>query len=150
MPANHETDGIEPSGDSLLNIVELQEVNIVSSIKEHGTVRDQPSSVSTVTSSQLRASGVTTLKGVSSLVPNFYMPDYGSRLTSAVYIRGIGSRIGTPAIGMYVDNVPYYDKTAFDFNFLDVQRVDAARSAGHTLRTQHNGRTGTRHYPQSV
>ena len=133
IPANHETDGIEPSGDSLLNIVELQEVNIVSSIKEHGTVRDQPSSVSTVTSSQLRASGVTTLKGVSSLVPNFYMPDYGSRLTSAVYIRGIGSRIGTPAIGMYVDNVPYYDKTAFDFNFLDVQRVDVLRGPQATL-----------------
>ena len=35
------------------------------------------------------------------------MPDYGSSLTSALYIRGIGSRINTPAVGLYVDNIPY-------------------------------------------
>ena len=61
------------------------------------------------------------------------MPDYGSRLTSAMYIRGIGSRINTPAVGMYVDNIPYLDKSAFDFNFYDIERLDILRGPQGTL-----------------
>lgn len=75
----------------------------------------------------MQANQITTLKNVSSLVPNFFMPDYGSRLTSAIYIRGIGSRINTPAVGLYVDNIPYIDKSAFDFNFYDIERIDILR-----------------------
>ena len=36
---------------------------------------------------------VTDVKELSSLVPNLHIPDYGSRMTSSVYIRGLGSRI---------------------------------------------------------
>lgn len=120
--------------DSLGYNVELEEVSVVASPKEYGELRTQPTSVSMVSGRQLRAAGITSLKGVSSLVPNFFMPDYGSRLTSAIYIRGIGSRIGTPAIGMYVDDVPYYDKTAFDFSLADnIARVDVLRGPQSTL-----------------
>ena len=33
---------------------------------------------------------VTDVKELSSLVPNLHIPDYGSRMTSSVYIRGLG------------------------------------------------------------
>lgn len=116
-----------------LRSVQLQEVSIVSSPKENGAMGQQPASVSIIGKEQLNAARAVSMKGVSTLVPNFFMPDYGSRLTSAVYIRGIGSRIGTPAVGLYVDNVPYYDKSAFDFSFNDVERVDVLRGPQSTL-----------------
>ena len=81
----------------------------------------------------MQANRITSLKSASNIVPNFFMPDYGSRLTSAMYIRGIGSRINTPAVGLYVDNIPYLDKSAFDFNFYDIERLDILRGPQGTL-----------------
>jgi outer membrane receptor protein involved in Fe transport len=114
-------------------IVNLVGIEVVSSPKEFGDISRQPSSFSVIRSKQLSENHVTSLKGISSMVPNFYMPDYGSRLTSAVYIRGVGSRINTPAVGLYVDNIPYIDKSAFDFRFFDIERVDVLRGPQATL-----------------
>ena len=61
------------------------------------------------------------------------MPDYGSKLTSPVYIRGIGSRINSPSVGIYVDDVPYFEKAAFDFDFFDIDRVEVLRGPQGTL-----------------
>lgn len=122
----------ETEGDTLRE-VHIEEVTVVSSVKDNETLRHQPSSVSIVGAQRLGALHTTSLKGVSALVPNFFMPDYGSRLTSAIYIRGIGSRIGTPAVGMYVDNVPYYDKTSFDLSLYDVQQIEVLRGPQSTV-----------------
>ena len=61
------------------------------------------------------------------------MPDYGSKLTSPVYIRGIGSRINSPSVGLYVDNVPFFEKAAFDFDFFDIERIEILRGLLGTL-----------------
>ncbi len=116
-----------------MKVVNLSGIDIVSTPKESGTIRQQPSAVSAISRDRLEASQVASLKNVSAIVPNFFMPDYGSRLTSAVYIRGVGSRINTPAVGLYVDNVPYVDKSAFDFSFYDIERVDVLRGPQATL-----------------
>ena len=81
----------------------------------------------------MRNNAVTSVKSLSALVPNLFIPDYGSKLTTSVYIRGIGSRINTPAIGLYVDNIPFIDKSAFDFNYADVERIDVMRGPQGTL-----------------
>ena len=120
------------SVDSLI-VVSLDEVEIVSSPKESGTMRQQPTSVSIINSQSMTEHQVSSLKNIAPIVPNFHIPDYGSRLTSAVYIRGIGSRINTPAVGLYVDNMPYIDKSAFDFHFYDIERVDVLRGPQGTL-----------------
>lgn len=122
------TNTIEP-----LDTIQLQEVEIVALIKENGGMRQQPSAVSLLQQKELEAGHITSLKGAASLVPNLFIPDYGSRLTSAIYIRGIGSRINTPAVGMYVDDIPYVDKSAFDFNFYDIERLDVLRGPQGTL-----------------
>ena len=114
-------------------VIDIEEVVIIASPKETGKLRQQPASVSLLSQKDMQANRVTSLKHVSSIVPNFFMPDYGSRLTSAMYIRGIGSRINTPAVGMYVDNIPYLDKSAFDFNFYDIERLDILRGPQGTL-----------------
>lgn len=96
-------------------------------------MRRQPASVSLLDRRQLEDMHIGSLKGASALTPNFFMPDYGSRLSSAVYIRGIGSRINSPAIGLYIDDVPVLDKSAFDFGLYDMQRLDILRGPQTTL-----------------
>ena len=41
----------------------------------------------------LEQAQVVSPKDMSAIVPNVYMPDYGSAMTSSIYIRGMGSRI---------------------------------------------------------
>ena len=105
----------------------------VTAIKQGLTLRNRPVAASVVGRETIERRGVTAIKELSQLVPNFYIPDYGSRLTSAVYIRGIGSRINTPSVGLYVDNIPYIDKSAFDFDYSDIERIDVLRGPQGTL-----------------
>ena len=39
----------------------------------------------------VRRYGLESPKGVAEIAPNFYMPDYGSRMTSSIYVRGLGA-----------------------------------------------------------
>ena len=114
-------------------VIDIEEVVVIASPKETSKLRQLPASVSLISQKDMQANRITSLKSASNIVPNFFMPDYGSRLTSAMYIRGIGSRINTPAVGMYVDNIPYLDKSAFDFNFYDIERIDILRGPQGTL-----------------
>lgn len=111
----------------------IDEAVVVASPKETKQLRRQPVSVTLFDADALSRRGVKAVNGLSTFAPNFYMPEYGSRLTSAVYIRGIGSRLNTPAVGLYVDNVPYMDKTAYHFHFQDIERVDVLRGPQGTL-----------------
>ena len=115
------------------HVVRLDEVEVVSSVKEVGTMKQQPVSVTLIRQQDLENHHITSLKEIGASAPNFYMPDYGSRLTSAVYIRGIGSRINNPSVGLYVDDIPYVDKSAFDFKFYDIDRIDILRGPQGTL-----------------
>lgn len=114
-------------------VVDIEEIVIIASPKENAKFRQLPASVSLLSQHDMQANQVSSLKNVSAIVPNFFMPDYGSKLTSAIYIRGIGARINTPAVGLYVDNIPYIDKSAFDFNFYDIERIDILRGPQGTL-----------------
>ena len=68
--------------------------------------------------------GLSAPKALSGIVPNLDMPDYGSSMTSSVYMRGFGSRIDNPVIGLYIDDIPIMDKNAYDIQFLDIRRAD--------------------------
>ena len=70
---------------------------------------------------------VRSVKDISALAPNFFQPDYGSHTTSSIYVRGFGSRIDQPVVGMYVDGVPMMNKSSYDFEFLDVRSVSVLR-----------------------
>ncbi len=120
------------TGDST-DVKDIEEVVVISTPKEASRLKLMPNAVSVISQNDMMRHGITSLKGTSSVVPNLFVPDYGSRLTSAIYIRGIGSRINTPAVGLYVDNIPYYDKSAFDFNFYDIERIDVLRGPQGTL-----------------
>ena len=110
-----------------LRTVQMDELVIVAAPKETRALRELPIASSRLTQQLMRSKLVTGIKSLTSLVPNLFIPDYGSRLTTAVYIRGIGSRINTPAVGLYVDNIPYIDKSAFDFNYADIEQIEVLR-----------------------
>lgn len=123
----------EEAAEDSTRVKDIEEVVIVSSPKETGKLRNLPTAVSLFDQADLTARHTQSLKEMSAHVPNFYMPDYGSSLTSAAYIRGVGSRINTPAVGLYVDNGGYADKSAYDIELLDVERIDVLRGPQATL-----------------
>ena len=77
--------------------------------------------------------GISALKEISLAVPNFHAPDYGSRMTSSIYVRGLGARIDQPVIGLNVDNVPLLNKNAFDTELADIERIEVLRGPQSTL-----------------
>lgn len=110
----------------------LEEITIRAP-KQAMTLRELPASASVVSARAIEQAGIMSVKDITAYTPNFFMPEYGSKLTSPVYIRGIGSRINEPSVGMYVDNVPYFDKAAFDFDLFDIERIEVLRGPQGTL-----------------
>jgi outer membrane receptor protein involved in Fe transport len=111
----------------------IDEIVVTSSSKETNHLYTLPGSVSILTPQQINGRQVTSIKDISSFVPNLYMPDYGAKLTSAIYIRGIGARSSGQSIGLYVDNIPYMNKSSFDFEWIDLQRIEVLRGPQGTL-----------------
>ena len=101
--------------DSTFHPLYNMEEVVVYSVKDKETTKNIPASVTGITAAEIERREVTSIKDLTSRIPNFFMPDYGSKLTSPVYVRGIGSRTGAPSVGMYVDNAPFFEKSAFDF-----------------------------------
>ena len=116
-----------------LKIVDIEEVVVIATPKENRKLRDLPMAATVLSQENMRANQVNSVKKLTGIVPNLFIPDYGSKLTTSIYIRGIGSRINTPSVGLYVDNIPYIDKSAFDFNYADIERIDILRGPQGTL-----------------
>lgn len=114
-------------------VIDIEEVVVIATPKENTRLRQQAISSTSLSQNEMRNNSVTSVKALSGLVPNLFIPDYGSKLTTSVYVRGIGSRINTPAVGLYVDNIPFIDKSAFDFNYSDIERIDVMRGPQGTL-----------------
>ena len=114
-------------------VFDIEEIVVIATPKENSRLRQQPLSATSFSQNEMRGNAVTSVKSLSGLVPNLFIPDYGSKLTTSVYVRGIGSRINTPAVGLYVDNIPFIDKSAFDFNYSDIERIDVMRGPQGTL-----------------
>jgi len=117
-------------------VVDLDELVVIAQPKEQVRLRLQPLSSNVFGSEQMRQLNVRDLSQLSQYVPSFVMPSYGSRLTSSMYIRGIGSRINNPAIGVYYDNIPLMSKAAFNNHFYQLDRVDVLRGPQGTLYGQ--------------
>ena len=114
-------------------VVDLDEVLVVAQPKETVRLRLQPLSSSVFGQSELNLIGVRDLRQLSGYVPSFAMPQYGSRLTSSMYIRGLGSRISNSAVGIYYDQMPLMSPGAFNHHFYQLERVDVLRGPQGTL-----------------
>lgn len=105
----------------------------VTAIKSGSSLATQPVTSTTVSATDVDRLGIVTVKGAAPLVPNFYLPDYGSRMTSSVYVRGLGARIDQPVVGLNVDNVCFLNKDNYDFDLPDITRIEIIRGPQSTL-----------------
>lgn len=115
--------------DSTIHIGEVA----VTAIKQGLDLRLQPVAATIVSRSETERLGIASMKDVSEIAPNFYIPAYGSRMTSSIYVRGLGARIDQPVVGLNVDNVPFLNKDAYDFDLLDIERIEVIRGPQSTL-----------------
>lgn len=106
---------------------------VIEFFKQNSDLSVQPVSATTLSDHILTANSVTSIKEITGIVPNLFMPDYGSKMFSPIYIRGIGSRINSPSVGLYVDGVPYFDRSTFDINIADVERIEVLRGPQGTI-----------------
>ena len=129
MANNSETAGVTISlGDTL----SLGEVT-VTAIKQSSDLRTQATALTVIDRQEAERNQVLSVKTASDLVPNLFIPDYGSRMTSTIYVRGIGTRIDQPAVGLTIDNVPVMTKENYDFDLMDITRFEALRGPQNTL-----------------
>ena len=117
----------EPDSSELLPEV------TVSAIKQTSDLNKFPTALTVLNSNHIEQLGVDAIKNVSAIAPNFFIPDYGSRMTSSVYVRGIGARIDQPVVGLNVDNVPILNKDNYDFELSDVDKIEVLRGPQSTL-----------------
>ncbi len=121
-----------PQPDTLQSYF-LDEVVITGRTKETNHLQKLPGSVSFLSPVRIEGMQIEDIVDISTLVPNFYIPDYGSRMSSPIYIRGVGNRSTGQASGMYIDNIPLLSKSTYDIDFVDIQRIELLRGPQGTL-----------------
>ena len=122
--------GINPDSSANKN-VPLDEI-VVTDFKQNK--RNLTSTaVSTINVQQLHNQQIVNLKELTAVMPNFYMPDYGSYANTPVYIRGIGTKSKGSAVGFYVDGIPHFESSAFNIDLSDIAAVNVFRGPQGTL-----------------
>ena len=116
--------------DSLHHNIEL--VEVTASLKHEDVLRT-PIAATTISMQRLEEQNISSIKDISLISPNFYQPDYGSSITSSIYVRGFGSRIDQPTLGVVIDDVPVMNKNSYDFGFYDIRRIELLRGPQGTL-----------------
>ncbi len=111
----------------------LDEIVVIAQPKESTTLRNMPLASSIFTDKELSRLGVKSLSDLSAYIPALDIPQYGSRLTSSVYIRGIGSRVNNPAVGVYIDGMPLLSKNSYNTHIYQTDRIDVLRGPQGTL-----------------
>ena len=124
--------GPAPDQETADTVIVVDKVQ-VTAIKQGMVLRSQPVAASIVGIRALEREHIGALKNLSQRIPNFHAPDYGSRMTSSIYVRGLGARIDQPVIGMNIDNVPVLNKNNFDTELADVERIEVLRGPQSTL-----------------
>lgn len=119
----------EAAGLELRTLEEFE----VTATKENTDIKKLPVSSTIIGTETLERSDALSIKEFSAKVPNMFMPDYGSKLTSPLYIRGVGSRINAPSVGLYVDQVPFFEKSMFDIDLFDIESIEILRGPQGTL-----------------
>ncbi len=113
--------------------VSIEPVSVVLSLKQGGDYDRQPVMATSLRGAGVLGGPVVGAKDLSLAVPGMLHADYGSRMTGSIYVRGLGSRMDQPSMGLYVDGVPVLSKNNYDFDYFDLRSVDILRGPQGTL-----------------
>lgn len=112
--------------------IELGEI-IISASRDESKLKEIPTAITSISALQLERNQINSLEDAAAFAPNFMMLDYGTKIMSPVYIRGIGSKKNSPSVGMYVDGIPYFENSALSFDFYDLASLEILRGPQGTL-----------------
>lgn len=111
--------------DTLMRVDELSPV-VVLAERRLMDIRKIPVGVSSLRTHN-EGAAVKDLRTLSGALPNVYLQPSGLRISNPIYVRGVGSTMGAPPVGLYVDGIPRFDRDAFLFAMDDVERVEFLR-----------------------
>lgn len=110
----------------------VDEVTVIAERRELSEM-DIPASVSVVTDKDLRSEPSPDIRVLSNYVPNFYIQEGGLKLSTPIYVRGVGSVSGTPSVGLYINGAPVFDKNSFIFDLYDIEQIEVLKGPQSTL-----------------
>jgi iron complex outermembrane receptor protein len=105
---------------------------------------DKPVSITRLTGDELEKEGVEKLTDLQSRIPNFIGRSGGTRSLNNIFgMRGLVNNFfnSEPAVGLYVDDIPYGNVLTYDTAILDIDRMDVYRGPQFT-RFGRRGATG--------
>lgn len=105
----------------------------ITALKESVSLERIPSPFTVILEESLQKGGTYRPNMLSGRVPGLHIPEYGASLTSTIYLRGLGSRMENPVMGLYVDGIPVLDKNAYDFDWEGIRSVTMLRGPQGTL-----------------
>ena len=100
------------NAQGIKDTTQLREV-VVMAAKESRPLREQSLSSLSLNANNISERNIHDISDLTNIVPGLFIPAYGSAQTTAIYMRGIGSRTNTPAVGLYVDDIPWLEKSSF-------------------------------------
>lgn len=92
-----------------------------------------PASVSVMSQTALQNMQVSSVANLSGVMPNLFIPEYGSKQTRPISIRGIISKVKGTAVGYYIDGMPRFEISSFDTDMLDIKSIEVFRGPQSTL-----------------
>ena len=134
LPIGMQANNIIESGDTS-RVYDIDEVVVIDQPKEAFRLRQQPLSSTSFNGDLIRSLNVQDVRNLSVVCPIIlYAWVREAVTTSSIYMRGIGSRVYSPAVGIYVDGMPILSKSAFNFHTYDIDRIDVLHGPqGNTL-----------------
>ncbi len=112
--------------------INLNEVRI-DLTKQNQKIQQIPVSVTALKAQKIDIQKVEDVTDLNGLVPNLFIPKHGARLNTDIFIRGIGVSKDEPSVGIYVDDIPYFDRGAINFEFADIKQIEVLRGPQGTL-----------------
>lgn len=114
---------------------------VVTARKREENLQDTPISITAFTSQSLEALQVDNISQISSATPGLTFdsttPISGSRVSSSIFIRGIGQTdftlVSDPGVGLYLDGVYIARSVGAVLDVVDVERVEVLRGPQGTL-----------------
>jgi len=123
--------GINAQNDSI-KTQSIDEI-IIKATKINLSEHQSPISASVLNKKTMETMRINSIEELNARIPNLFIPEHGSRLTSPIYIRGIGSRINSQSVGLYVDNIPYFELGSFNFELYELRKTEVLRGPQGTL-----------------
>lgn len=101
--------------------------------EEETPLREQGLSSVSLNANDIRERGLYDIADLTQVVPGLFILSYGCAQTTPIYLRGVGSRAGSPAVGLYVDDMPWLQNSSFRTRFSEIDRIEVLRGPQSTL-----------------